>query len=94
MSPADFEAALRRDGITDIEHRVGAPNFATQPHTHPFEVRALVLSGEFTLTRDGVAKTHRAGDTFVMESGCVHTEQFGPEGSKYVIGRRHPAPAG
>lgn len=91
MTAEEFETALRQAGITDIERRVGAPNFESKPHTHPFEVHALVLEGEFTLTRDGAAVTHRAGDTFVMAPECVHTERFGAGGSQYLIARRHPS---
>ena len=91
MDATSFETTLRSQGITDIEQRVGAPNFAAQMHTHPFEVHALVLAGEFTLALEGSATTYRAGETFTMAPGCVHAEQFGAEGSKYVLGRKHPA---
>ena len=89
MDAAGFEATLESSGITDVEHRDGAPNFAAQPHTHPFEVHALVLSGEFILDRNGVAEAYGAGDTFTMEPGCLHAERFGPQGAKYILGRRH-----
>ena len=94
MDTATFEAALKSKGITDIEHRDGAPNFAAKPHTHPFEVHALVLAGEFGLDRNGALETYRVGETFTMEPGCMHAEIFGPEGSKYVLGRRHPEKTG
>ena len=91
MDATTFEASLRTAGITDIEQRDGAPNFAAKPHTHPFEVHALVLAGEFMLDRNGATEKYQTGDTFTMEPGCMHAEIFGPEGSKYMLGRRHPA---
>lgn len=90
MNDADeFEAACRRDGFTDLEHRDGAPNFRAQPHTHPFEVRAYVAAGEFVLVREGTPEVYRAGQSFEMAAGCLHAEQFGPDGAKYLLGRRH-----
>jgi hypothetical protein len=90
MDAATFRADLERAGFTEIEERTGVPNFSSKPHTHPFEVRALILEGEFILTREGAARSHGVGDTFEMAAECVHFESFGPIGSKYIIGRRHP----
>ncbi len=92
MDAAAFEASCRQEGFTDIEARVGAPNFKAQPHTHPFAVRVLVTEGEFTLVREGVPRSYGAGETFHMEAGCNHAEQFGPGGAHFVLGRRHPQP--
>jgi quercetin dioxygenase-like cupin family protein len=85
-----FEDVLKKEGYADIVHRDGAPNYKAEPHTHPFAVRGLVLSGEFILTRGGKPETYRAGDTFAMEPECMHFESFGPEGSHYILGRKHP----
>lgn len=90
MDTQAFEAALKSDGYNDIARRDGAPNGKAEPHTHPFAVRGLVLAGTFILTRNGAPETYRAGDTFAMEPGCVHFESFGPEGSQYILGRKHP----
>lgn len=89
MDTTSFEAALRADGYLEIDTRKMAPNFSAQPHTHSFDVRALMLAGELTLTYDGASRTYRAGDVFALAAGCVHAEQFGPEGATYVVGRRH-----
>jgi redox-sensitive bicupin YhaK (pirin superfamily) len=40
------------------------------------------------LTTDGASRTYRAGDVFEMTAGCVHSEQYGPEGSESLVGRR------
>ncbi|MGH8620117.1 MAG: cupin domain-containing protein [Burkholderiales bacterium] len=93
MDTLAFEAALKGDGYNDIARRDGAPNAKAEPHTHPFAVRGLVLAGEFILTREGKPERYRAGDTFAMEPGCVHFESFGPEGSHYILGRKHAAAA-
>jgi quercetin dioxygenase-like cupin family protein len=88
MDTAVFEASLKSAGYGAISTSKGPANKLTTPHAHDFDVRALVLSGELTLTTDGVARTYRAGDVFEMAAGCVHSEQYGPEGSESLVGRR------
>jgi len=91
MNTEAFEAALKSDGYDDIARREGMPNATAEPHTHPFAVRGLILAGEFILTREGRPEFHRTGDTFAMEPECLHFESFGPAGSQYILGRKHPA---
>jgi quercetin dioxygenase-like cupin family protein len=50
-----------------------------------------VLDGEITITRGGKAQTFRAGDSCEVPAGTVHAEQIGPEGVRYLAGRRQPA---
>jgi quercetin dioxygenase-like cupin family protein len=89
MDTSAFEAALKADGFGDIEKKTVPPNVVNPVHTHPFAVRILVLSGEMTVTANGTVNTCRAGDTFAMEAGCEHFEQYGGEGSVYLVGRKH-----
>jgi quercetin dioxygenase-like cupin family protein len=88
MDAAAFEAELREDGFTEIETKSLSPRPPSTPHSHPFDVRALVLGGEITLTSDGADRVYRAGDVFSMAAGCVHSEIYGASGLTYVIGRR------
>jgi quercetin dioxygenase-like cupin family protein len=89
MEPPAFEAALRKDGFDEIFNREYPAGHYAAEHTHPFDVRALVLGGEITLKSNGVAQAYRAGDVFVMSAGCRHEESVGPEGVRYLVGRRH-----
>lgn len=89
MDSKQFEAKLKGSGYLDVETKSAQPNFASKPHTHEFDVWALILSGELTLTREGNSDTYRAGQTFEMAAGCLHTEQYGPHGTTYLVGRRH-----
>ena len=89
---AAFEASLKNAGY-EVGTSKGTPSKVTQPHSHDFDVRALVLSGELTLTTDGTSRTYRVGDIFEMAAGCVHSEQYGPDGSESLVGRR-PKPTG
>lgn len=87
MTREEFEAAALRDGYEVAESSL-EPLFHNPEHTHDFDVRALVLEGEFTLTFGTDRRTYRAGDTFAFHRGRPHAEDVGPEGVRYVVGRR------
>ena len=88
MTRAEFEAELQRDGFEIAPGEI-KPNEERGEHAHDFEVRGLVLDGEFALTCDGRRQDYRAGDVFTMPAGRRHSEQAGPAGIRYVVGRRH-----
>ena len=89
MDAAAFEAELKRDGFTDIEVRSAQPDVFSPLHSHSCDIRALVMTGEITLQCDGASRTYGTGDTVVLAAGCEHTEQNGPEGYTYIVGRKH-----
>ncbi len=88
METKEFEAKLKHGGY-EAETKTVPPNFTSNPHTHEFDVWALILNGQLTLTREGKSDTYRTGQTFEMTAGCLHTEQYGPDGTTYLVGRRH-----
>ena len=88
IDSAAFEARLKAEGYPEIRTNGYAPNCHNAEHTHPFDVLALVLEGDITLTIGGAARTYRAGDEFSMKAGCRHIENVGPQGVKYLVGRR------
>ena len=92
MKDEQFEFALRRDGF-DVQRNTVPPGTVVGEHAHPFDVRALVLDGEITLTLEGVDYAYREGDIFVLPAGHRHAEAVGPTGVDYLVGRRHLAPA-
>ena len=87
MDRAAFEASVK-DPAYQVSTSTGTPGKVTQPHAHDFDVRALVLAGELTLTSSGQTRTYRPGDVFEMAAGCVHSEQHGPDGSETLVARR------
>jgi quercetin dioxygenase-like cupin family protein len=91
MDTTEVEIHWKRTGYLDIDTKQVMPNVSTQPHAHAFDARGLVLAGELTLTSQGQSRTFRAGETFEMAAGCVHSEQYGPEGATYLLGRKHHA---
>jgi quercetin dioxygenase-like cupin family protein len=88
IDEAGFRAALARDGYEAVERSLppGPPGGA---HTHPFDARLLILEGALTITLEGAAATYGPGDTCEVPAGRVHAEATGPEGVRYVAGRRH-----
>jgi quercetin dioxygenase-like cupin family protein len=91
MDTKTFETTLTEEGYGQIATRELEPSKEVPEHTHPFDVHAMILDGEFTLgTADG-EKTYRPGDTFKLSAGIRHTEKHGPDGARLLVGRRKAA---
>ena len=88
MDAKAFEAGLTADGYQRIETKELPRGYQAAAHAHDFDVRALVLTGEITLTWNGAARSFAAGEVFTMDAGCAHTEAVGPDGVRYLAGRR------
>lgn len=91
MDIASFENSLRSDGYQEIETKALPAGTRNAEHEHPFEVRALVLEGQISLSVAGVARTYGKGEVFTMAAGCRHAEEIGAQGVRYVVGRRRGA---
>ena len=89
MNRAEFEAVLGAEGFYEIVDRRMEGGAFNPEHAHEFDARLLVLEGEMTIFCEGEERTHRAGDTFAMKAGSLHTEKSGPEGVRYLAGRRY-----
>lgn len=87
MDRATFEAGLKNDGfeLSDGRMKAGTNN---PDHTHPFDARLFVLSGEITIGRDGKSETFGPGDTCSVDANTVHSETVGEEDVVYLTGRR------
>ncbi len=87
MNQQTFETELKREGYDVITNTT--PGVKVNPeHSHPFDVKAMVLKGALTLHRDGSSRTYRASETFDMPKGCLHSESYGPEGGVVLFGRK------
>jgi quercetin dioxygenase-like cupin family protein len=87
MDRQTFEAELKRDGY-EIQTNTTVGEKVNPEHSHPFDVRAMVVQGALTLTTAGASRTYRAGETFSMPRGCLHSESYGPEGAVTLFGRK------
>ena len=93
MNRVDFETELHAQGYREIVDRQMEPGHINSEHAHEFDARLLLLEGEMTVVCDGEQRTHRAGDVFAVSAGRRHTERSGPEGVRYLAGRRYPQKA-
>jgi quercetin dioxygenase-like cupin family protein len=89
MDRESFKDALLRAGYEEITINTTPGERHNPEHSHPYDVRVMVLSGSLTLTWRGQIKTFRSGDTFTMERGCPHAESYGLEGAVTLSGRMH-----
>ena len=89
MDRATFETELRAQGYGEVVDRQMEAAVVNPEHAHEFDARLLVLEGAMTIAAEGSERTYRAGDTFTMAAGCRHSEHSGPEGARYLAGRRY-----
>jgi hypothetical protein len=82
-----FRAELRRDGFEVPVLIERAANGAPDEHPHPFEARALIVSGEITRVLEGREASHRTGDLFHPPHAASHVERYGPAGVRHLSGR-------
>ena len=88
MDPDTFLQELQQRGFESITTVTREPHGALGTHTHPFEARALILSGEIRIGN----VLYRPGDVFHLECNEPHAEQYGPDGVSYLVGRKSPHP--
>ena len=87
MDRATWEAELKRDGY-ELRESSMAAGTVNPDHTHPFDARLFVLSGEITITQNGKPRTHGAGDTCAVAANESHAEEVGAVDVVYLAGRR------
>ena len=90
VDTTQFTRELGELGFAEVLTRSWPANQFVDTHTHPFEVRALVLDGELVLTCGSESRSLRVGDVFTLDAQIPHTEQYGPNGATYLVGRKYP----
>ena len=88
MTSEEFSRELRRAGFRDIVVVEREPEGRLGEHSHPFESRALILSGEISLIVAGRESCYRPGDVFHLGNGQIHEEWYAPAGVRYLVGRK------
>ncbi len=88
MDPELFKQQLRAIGFEEFTTVTREPDGFLDTHTHPFEAKALILSGEITLVCGGQQRLYRAGEIFHLSHAEPHTERYGPAGVTYLVGRK------
>jgi quercetin dioxygenase-like cupin family protein len=88
MERALFEQDLLAKGYA-VSTVTRAAHGRLDVHTHPFEARALILTGEIRIQCvDQEEKLYRPGEIFHLAHEEPHSESYGPEGVSYLVGRK------
>ena len=88
MHRDEFLAILSSEGFSEVVTVKRKANDGLDVHTHPFEAKALILEGDLTIRIGDTARTYREGDVFHLVSNIEHSEQYGPDGVSYLVGRK------
>ena len=89
MDEQAFEAALRRDGFSEVLRRSVPPDQGLPEHSHDWEVRGLVIAGRFRVEGEAGLQDCGPGQVFTLPAAEPHTEVAGAEGADLLIGRKH-----
>ena len=70
MDRAAFEAELKSEGYDVMTNTT--PGVKVNPeHSHPYDVKVMVVQGALTLASEGKVRTYKAGETFSLP--CLYT---------------------
>ena len=89
MDRQSFETELKREGYDEVLTGSTQGPKHNAEHSHPYDVKAMVIDGAITLAWEGRTQTFRPGEIFTMARGCLHSESYGPEGAVILAGRKH-----
>ena len=88
-SREEFTAQALAEDFDEVLEREWPPLTVLDTHTHPFALKALVVSGEMWLSVGQETQHLRAGDSFALERDVPHTERYGQDGAVYWVARRN-----
>ncbi|CAM3684885.1 cupin [Polaromonas hydrogenivorans] len=88
MEREEFGHILAAEGFEQAVTVTREPDGFLVMHTHPFEAKALILSGELRIKTALAEQTYQAGQVFHLLAGEPHAERYGPEGVAYLVGRK------
>lgn len=89
LSFSEFSAQAQAEDFDEVVERTWPAGTILETHTHPFALRALVVSGEMWLSADGETRHLRAGDSFALARDISHAERYGEQGATYWVARRN-----
>ncbi|GIZ50091.1 cupin domain-containing protein [Noviherbaspirillum aridicola] len=88
MEQEQFVDMLKAEGYAGPVSVTREPGGMLDSHVHPFEAKALILDGEIRIGTGNGARTYRRGEIFHLQANEAHTESYGPQGVRYLVGRR------
>lgn len=88
MEHQAFIQLLQREGFAAPVAVEREPDGRLDTHAHPFEAKALILEGEIRIVSGGEERCYGPGDVFHLQRDEPHVESYGPQGVRYLSGRR------
>lgn len=88
MTEQEFRQWLASEGIDTVVAVEREPNGSLDTHSHPFEARALIIDGEITIEAEGRTRRYGPGEVFQLGADIPHIEHYGPQGVRYLAGRK------
>jgi len=82
-----FTARSMDEGFDEIIVREWDADLKLDTHTHPFDVSAHVVRGEYWLTVGEQTQHLKAGDDFRLARNVPHAELYGPLGATVWVAR-------
>lgn len=82
-----FTTQARDEGFDEIIVREWEAHLKLDTHTHPFDVSAYVVRGEYWLTVGEDVQHLKAGDFFRLARNVPHAELYGPQGATVWVAR-------
>lgn len=89
MTEHEFRNLLAEQGFDPPLLVERAASTELDNHVHPFEALALILSGNITISTEQGESTYHPGETFHLQPNELHREAFGPQGVRYLAGRKY-----
>ena len=88
MDRTEYIRMREKEGYETFVTVEREPHAALGLHSHPFEARALILQGELKLVVGEQEQVCRIGDQFHLAAHIPHSEVYGDEGVRYLVGRK------
>ena len=88
MDTPTFIQALAQEGFENTVTVTREPGGMLGDHTHPFEAKALILSGEIRIVTAAAERVYGVGEVFHLQAHEPHSEFYGPAGVSYLVGRK------
>ena len=88
MKRDEFIAILDTEGFAEAVIVEREANGFLADHAHPFEAKALILDGEIRLRSGHTEQVFKPGQVFHLLANVSHSEIYGPEGVRYLVGRK------
>ncbi len=89
MTEKELVAELRNSNWDKVYIWDAEPHEADPSHTHPFDTKLVILTGEIEIEMDSVKKILQAGDDINIPRGKVHAGLVGEKGCRYIVAEKH-----